>query len=337
MKAYATYSPESSPLVDALDSELSDALEGLPRHLWDRALGSIAREFLRRPGKRFRAELVAIAWTLGGGERETMPANLPHIVELLHAGSLIVDDIEDQAEIRRGAAALHKIFGVAQALNTGNWMYFWALNLIDSLPIAQSRREALRREACIAVERCHRGQALDLALNITELEREEVYATVRATTRLKTAALMQLAAVMGAIAAGASQEEIEALRSFGNQLGDGLQMLDDLGSLTSPKRAHKGAEDLLGDRPTWPWAWLAEEASTSEFYQHKEALARVVARQEPPAALAETLAARIGASGRQRVHFHLQHALASLESAFGRDSATTTIRREIARLEKSYE
>ncbi len=337
MKAYATIPPQGSPLVDLLENDLDHELEGLPRHLWDRALGNIAREFLRRPGKQFRAQLLALAWEASGGEPSALPSNLPHIVELLHAGSLIVDDIEDEAEVRRNAAALHRIFGVAKALNAGNWMYFWALDLIKGLPISAERRDAIRREACYAVERCHRGQALDLALNVTQLEQGDVHGVVRATTRLKTAALMELAAVTGAIAAGASAEQVESLRAFGRSLGDGLQMLDDLGSLASARRAHKGAEDLQNDRPTWPWAWLAESAPPEEFSALRSQLALVVRRQQAPGDLAAKLVAHVANSGRERVHFHLQQSLAELEGAFGHGPATSTIRREITRLEKSYE
>jgi hypothetical protein len=122
-----------APLGTLLAEALEDGDGGLPPHLWERALLGPAREFLRRPGKQFRARLVEACWMLAGGAPGNMPAELPLIVELLHAGSLIVDDIEDGSHVRRGAPTLHEIYGTALALNTGNWMYFWPLALIDRL------------------------------------------------------------------------------------------------------------------------------------------------------------------------------------------------------------
>lgn len=337
MKAIASSPPCDTALVELLDADLATDLEGLPRHLWERALGAPAREFLSRPGKQFRAQLVQSAWVMAGADLQAMPEELPHILELLHAGSLIVDDIEDQADTRRDAPALHRIYGVPLALNTGNWMYFWALNLVESLPLDAVTRAALTREACRAVERCHRGQALDLAMQVTELDQSEIGNVVRATTRLKTGALMELAAVLGAIAAGANEVRIEALRSFGRSLGEGLQMLDDLGGITSPQRAHKATEDLVNDRPTWPWAWLARCCTPDSYEKYRERLARVVRGDGDATSLAASLGGAVATKGRMRVHSSLRLSLAELEGEFGPIPAVCALRGEIVRLEKSYE
>ncbi len=337
MKAIAPTSLLQSSLVDLLDLEVDGDLDGLPRHLWERALGDPARDFLRRPGKQFRSRLVYASWVSAGGAAHAMPSVLPQIVELLHAGSLIVDDIEDQAETRRDAPALHRVHGVPLALNTGNWMYFWALTLIERLPLESSIRADLTREACQAVERCHRGQALDLALKVSELSQGEIARVVRAASRLKTAALMELSAVIGAIALGAESAQVEALRRFGRDLGTGLQMLDDLGSITSPARAHKASEDLENDRPTWPWAWLASCCSASEYEQHIDRLKCVLRAEEAPEALAQALSERVAEAGRERVHSSLLLSLAELQAEFGDLDIIAEMRAEISRLEKSYE
>jgi geranylgeranyl pyrophosphate synthase len=336
MKATALSVAPECTLVDLLDEELADGLEGVPRHLWERALGSPAREFLRRPGKQFRARLVETSWILAGGRPGTMPAALANVVELLHAGSLIVDDIEDGSEWRRSGPALHRVVGMPTALNTGNWLYFWPLELIDRLPIDEQRRIGLLREARTAVERCHRGQALDLALNVTPLEQSEIPGVVRATTRLKTGALMELASVLGAIAAGASPARIDALRQFARQLGTGLQMLDDLGSLTAESRRHKGFEDLVHARPTWPWAWLAAGSGATEFAEYQRRAAEVATGDAAPDQLADDLRDAVAEPGLERIHWSLRLGLADLEDEIGSHPALDTLRDEIARLEKSY-
>lgn len=327
------------PLVALLDEALLDGDDGLPAHLWERALLGPAREFLRRPGKRFRARLVEACWVLAGGAADAMPAELPLIVELLHAGSLIVDDIEDGSHVRRGAAALHEIYGTAVALNTGNWMYFWPLALIDRLGrgLDAQRTAELHRRARTTLLRCHQGQALDLALKVTELEQGEVPRVVKATTQLKTGALMELAAALGGIAAGGSDAAIEAMTRFGRELGKGLQMLDDLGGITCAARRDKGAEDLRLGRPTWPWAWAARATSQATFAElQRRARGLGDADDWTVDALGQDLAALIGELGRARVQSSLSLALAVLRDALGASPVLEAIEDEIQRLEQSY-
>lgn len=336
MKSTALSSETWSPLLDLLDDKLAGDLDGLPAHLWERALGAPAREFLRRPGKQFRARLVEAAWVIAGGSPAAIPEQLPLVVELLHAGSLIVDDIEDGSEWRRDAPALHHVVGIPTALNTGNWLYFWPLELIDQLPLADDARASLLRVARTAVEMCHRGQALDLTLRITELEQDEIPGVVRTTTRLKTGALMELAASLGAIGAGASPDAVQAMRRFGHSLGVGLQMLDDLGSIVSPARRHKGDEDLTAARPTWPWAWLAGGTGPHAFARYQEQAVEVAAGRARPDELAASLSEAVAEAGRERVHSSLQLALAELEDHFGPRPPIDLLRSEITRLENSY-
>lgn len=331
-----------SPLVAALASALAEGHAGLPAHLWERALLGPAHEFLRRPGKRFRGRLVEMCWRLAGGAAKAMPAELPLVVELLHAGSLIVDDIEDGSTMRRGAPALHHVYGTALALNTGNWMYFWPLALIDRLGLGGERTAELHRLVRHTLLCCHQGQALDLALKVTELEQGEVPRVVKATTQLKTGALMELGAALGAVAAGAGDRELEAMCRFGRELGTGLQMLDDLGGLTCAARRDKGAEDLRLGRPTWPWAWAAGGSSPAAFAE-LQARARklgaggdAVAQAGAVDALGQALAAIVGETGRARVQSRLRLALAVLHDALGASPVLDAVEAELSRLEQSY-
>ena len=96
----------------------------------ERALRGPLREFLSRPGKAFRGRLVEASWHVARGRFEPVPEILPIVVEALHAGSLIVDDIEDDATERRGGPALHRMVGTPVALNAGNWLYIWPQHLL---------------------------------------------------------------------------------------------------------------------------------------------------------------------------------------------------------------
>src|SRR5690606_16931298 len=102
--------PPRSAIGALLDSHFSERqlrellgpeLPQLDEASWGKALYRPLSEFVERPGKEFRAALVATSYALAGGQG-ACPSVLQSIVEILHAGSLIVDDIQDQSPTRRG-------------------------------------------------------------------------------------------------------------------------------------------------------------------------------------------------------------------------------------------
>jgi geranylgeranyl pyrophosphate synthase len=319
------------------------AAAGLPRPFWDRALGDIARDMLARPSRQFRARLCGLAWRLADGPGD-MPPLLPAIVEVVHAGSLIVDDIEDGSLERRGSPAAHLVHGMPTALNAGNWMYFWSLRMVDELgSISQAARDHIRRELCDTMCNCHLGQALDLSVAIGRMPRLWVYRTVATSTMLKTGALMGFAARMGAIAAGASPDRVEALARFGRRLGLGLQMLDDFGNLTAPSaedRDSKALEDLRGGRPTWPWALASRDLDEAAFQKLQSDVQMLVDGGDPDGTHARALAARlriaVGLKGRRQAAHYLRSALADLNTSVGDRAEMALLAAEIERLEASY-
>ncbi|WP_372696621.1 polyprenyl synthetase family protein, partial [Immundisolibacter sp.] len=130
-------------------------------------------EFLGRPSKGLRARLVGHAWRLCGGRGE-LPPTLAMLPELLHSASLIVDDIQDGADSRRGGPALHRVIGVGPALNVANWLYFWPQALVEELPLSAARRRRCTQLITDTLLDCHRGQALDLGVVVWRLPPEQV-------------------------------------------------------------------------------------------------------------------------------------------------------------------
>ena len=314
----------------------------LPRELWDRALGDVARDILARPGRRFRARLAELAFRLGDGRGEP-PRSLGAILEIIHAGSLVIDDIEDGSLTRRGEPAVHLRYGLPLALNAGNWMYFWALGLVDALePALPLLRERLSAVVVDAMARCHLGQALDLGVDVAHLPRTTVYRAVATSTSLKTGALMELAARLGAITAGAPAEREEALARFGRRLGLGLQMLDDFGNLTARADAgsDKALEDLRNGTPTWPWALAArtlDDAAFAELQDTARALREGSSADDGRArSLAAALRMAVGREGREQSARYLRAALADLSAAVGPRSELAAVAAEIKRLEAAY-
>lgn len=313
----------STPLVD-FDAPKSLALvrliETLPDELWapgtvapelwDKALLDPARDIVSRGGKGVRGKIVEHGWRLAGGLPGGLPDDLPVVIELLHAGSLVVDDIEDDSSHRRGEPAIHRRYGVPLALNMANWLYFVAFGVLGRSAFDAEVRVALLNDVSRGLLRCHQGQALDLAVRVTELPPEHVLDVVSTSTSMKTGSLMGLASTLGARAAGGSGPMLAAIEAFGLELGLLLQMLDDWSSLAVPHRCAKGVEDLRLERPTWPWVWLAEDRSA--FGRFREIL---VEGESPDAlhALAESLVVEVGDRAPSRLDAQLQRARSRLD------------------------
>jgi geranylgeranyl pyrophosphate synthase len=309
---------------------------------WDRALAEIARDILSRPSHQFRARMCTLAWRLADGAGEA-PGVLPFLVEVIHAGSLIVDDVEDGSHERRGGPCLHLLHGTPLALNAGTWMYFWALELVHQVPVEARLRESLRRALVDTMYGCHLGQSLDLSVAVGALPQAAVYRTVATTTALKTGALMELAARLGALAAGASVERVAALARFGRRLGLGLQMLDDFGNLNAPPADGangKALEDLRNGRPTWPWALAAEELDEPAFARLQASVRALTEGADTDGTRARALAAAlrmaVGMKGRRQTNLYLQQALCDLREQVGDRDELAALADELNRLEAAY-
>lgn len=320
---------------DDADAQLARSVS---RTLWDDALLHPLRDFLARPSKGFRAGLVELGYRLGAGAAACaapLPVELPLIIECLHAGSLIVDDIEDQSEERRGAPALHREYGVPRALNAGNWLYFWPQVLLQRTGLSPSARLAVHEHLALCLLRCHEGQALDLHVRVGKLAQREVSTVARTVTRLKTGGLLGTAAALGAIAADAPSERVHAIATLGRELGVGLQMLDDLSGVLNVSRRHKAIEDLQLGRVTWIWGFLADELDRPTYESFVRELTDVMAGSSSDA-LIERLRFRVASAGVRRAQDHVAAAVDALAKVIGGGAWCEGVLEQFAWLEKRY-
>lgn len=234
------------------------------RHGWSKALLLPPDLYPGVGGKMFRAELVQSAFLAAGGVGEA-PAGVIDAIEMLHAGSLVVDDFEDGSEERRGQPALHNVVGPAKAVNAGSWMYFRAMELA-----ARAHRDPTRRvellERFVEVGRiCHEGQAIDLTARADRVAPREARATAAAISRWKTGSLVSLAAWCGVHAAGGDASLRRLTAAFGNSLGVCLQMRNDLEEVENFAAGARRSDDLRNARVTWPWAWAAAVLPAADY------------------------------------------------------------------------
>ncbi len=218
-------------------------------------------DFFKKSGKNIRPKLVELGYQLSQTSDhrpdEEMKEKLRKaslIIEAIHGGALIVDDIQDGSVVRRDGPTLHLKYGMPQALNVGNWLYFWGLEQINSLQLSAEQNNLLFHYCSGLLSRAHLGQALDVGTKIDEVPQAKVYETCLASMELKTGTLMSLAMIFGAVIGNASEEKRNELDALGTNLGLILQMFDDLGNFFNTEKSYKRHEDLKLRRPTWVWA-----------------------------------------------------------------------------------
>ncbi|OCC09733.1 polyprenyl synthetase family protein [Streptomyces sp. PTY087I2] len=237
----------------SLDDRLHRALSAPVRHLTDAA------------GRRWRPAMIWETVGLLGGDSEHC-GPLIAATELLHTGSLMVDDVQDASPLRRGKPAAHTVFGTPTALNAGTAAYFlWDRAVELTYPDDVRRGGDLRALLLTALRAGHAGQALDLQGHREEMDRavargdrDVVLNVVRLTHRLKSGAPVSAGMEMAAVVTGAAPELRAALVAFGSAVGTAYQIADDIADLRGVTRAgqptKQAAEDLRNGKVTMPLA-----------------------------------------------------------------------------------
>jgi geranylgeranyl pyrophosphate synthase len=271
---------------------------------------------LERTGKRIRKSVVDLVFAMAGGTGN-VPACLGEAIEWLHAGSLVIDDIQDESPMRRGMPALHLQIGVPLALNAGNWMYFRALELAAAALDDPAQSAALVGRFIAVARQCHEGQAIDLAMRIDEVTPRQAQVTALAISRWKTGRLASLAAWCGAKAAAGDPQTLKAVAAFGCRMGICLQMKNDFDELCELVDGSDRCDDLRNRRVTWPWAWAASELSARQFTAWQSRLRQVEEQQAEFRSLAKDLLDATHRRAAAAINTRLDRAIDRLTAATG--------------------
>jgi geranylgeranyl diphosphate synthase type I len=207
----------------------------------NKAIAEPIWEFLDRGGKRWRPSLFLLILEALGKDPGDL-VDFAIIPEVIHNGTIMIDDIEDASELRRGKPCTYKIYGLDIAINAGNAMYYLPL-----LPLIENREKVSTEKLCKVYEiyvkemiNLSLGQAMDIAwhrgiANADEID-EKDYLQMCA---YKTGTLARMAAEIAAVLADANDELIEKLGHFAESIGVAFQMQDDILDLTSKNFAEK--------------------------------------------------------------------------------------------------
>lgn len=196
-------------------------------------------------GKRVRPLLCLLASRLCG-RRDEQSYQLAIAFEYLHAATLFHDDIIDGADQRRGKDSVVKKYGISAAILAGDFLHARSMKLVGTIAGADALASF-----CTATSAMVDGEFLQLRnakeYNLSELD---YYRAVMG----KTGVLIAASCEVGAISGAGTNEEIEALRNYGEKLGAAFQIIDDLLDYQgdSVKTGKAVGNDLIEGKMTLP-------------------------------------------------------------------------------------
>jgi octaprenyl-diphosphate synthase len=209
---------------------------------------ALAEHLIAAGGKRLRPLLTVAAARLAQAEG-SHHHKLAAAVEFIHTATLLHDDVVDGSQMRRGKVAAHLIWGSASSVLVGDYLFARAFELMVETGSLRAL-QILAHAAGVIAE----GEVLQLTRAHDLRLTQETYLEI---ITAKTAELFAAAAEAGAVAAGASEARIEALRAYGLNLGLAFQLVDDAldyggKSEVLPPAARTGSGSRRWDSPIAP-------------------------------------------------------------------------------------
>ena len=207
--------------VKELTGLVTTALANVPFDRKPAGLYEPIRYVLSLGGKRIRPVLMLMAYNIYKEDVESiMPVALG--VEFYHNFTLLHDDLMDRADVRRGKPCVHKVWDDNTAILSGDNMLVMAYQLVSRCPAAYMPSVMnIFTETALQIDE---GQQYDIdfesRMDVTEAEYIEMI-------RLKTSVLLACALKIGAVLGGASEEDAQALYTYGEKVGLAFQLQDD--------------------------------------------------------------------------------------------------------------
>ena len=276
---------ESRRLIDAALDALLPSSDTPPERVHEAIRWSVFAG-----GKRFRPALLLATGHAFDATNELL-LRTACALEMIHTYSLVHDDLPsmDDDDLRRGRPTCHVKYDEATAILVGDALQTLAFQAIaedEQLSpmtrvhlIAELARAAGTPRGMVA------GQALDIAAEAREVtgrELEEIH-------RLKTAALIICAVRSGAIIAGATDGELDAITKYATRLGLLFQITDDLLDVTATKTelGKTPGKDAQSEKATYPALYGLEEARLAAQRAHRDACAALESIDRPTKTLCE--------------------------------------------------
>jgi geranylgeranyl pyrophosphate synthase len=235
----------------------------------NKAIAEPIWDMLDRGGKRWRPALFLLICEALGKDADYC-LDFAIIPEVIHNGTLVIDDIEDSSKLRRGKPCTYKIFQMDIAVNAGNAMYYLPLLplMAQKAKLPPEMQRDIYEVYVQEMINLSMGQAMDIAwhrgtANADELG-EEDYLQMCA---YKTGTLARMAAKMAAVVAGANKPLVEKLGRFAESIGVAFQMQDDILDITGVEFAKtKGGvgQDITEGKRSLMVIYTLKKANSSD-------------------------------------------------------------------------
>ena len=235
------------------------------------AVDLLLKFLLQRNGKMMRPVLVMLV-AKSFGELSDSIYHLASAVELVHQGSLIHDDVVDESETRRGKSSANATFDNRLAVLLGDYIVSKSLQEV----VATQNLECVNAISTL-IGTLSEGEITQLdVLNSTTLSEDAYFEIITG----KTASLFSACTTLSAILCGASEDEIEAFRTYGNIAGLCFQIMDDILDYHDSKETGKpSGNDLKEGKFTLP-AIYALTHSNRDWSTHIKAIRSLSATPE---------------------------------------------------------
>lgn len=220
-------------------------------------LNRITHYIVRRKGKQMRPMFVfLVAKMVSGGKFDDKTYRGASVIELIHTATLVHDDVVDDSNRRRGFFSINALWKNKIAVLVGDFLLSKGLLLsIDNEDFD------ILKLISIAVREMSEGELLQIEkarkLDITE----EIYFEI---IRQKTATLIAACCGIGAASVGASEDEIQKMRTFGELIGIAFQIKDDLFDYTDAKIGKPTGIDIKEQKMTLPLIYALNKANSEE-------------------------------------------------------------------------
>ena len=212
-------------------------------------------------GKRVRPALCLITCeALGGNPDKAMHFALA--VEIMHNMFLLHDDIEDGDTIRRDQPTVWVKYGIANAINAGDYLLACAYKSTLASPVSLEKKIRLLQVLTLTYEKTVEGQALDINARAAEDFSVDKYMEM---VKLKTGYYLACGMIGGAIVSDISEEVVEKIWMLGKTMGPAFQIRDDLIDLTQGKgRGGVIGSDVKEGKASFLYSYALQVASPDD-------------------------------------------------------------------------
>lgn len=226
-------------------------------------------DLLSRASKKWRPVFAILLLDAFGCDSSVYERLFCLMLELVHTGALIIDDIEDESELRRGDVSIHRRYGTDIAINAANFLYFAPLlELHQHQHLDDAQKLRINELTTHYYLRGHLGQAADIwrsrfldHTNISEWLAEADDGRILQTYADKTAAAIQAAVDFAAIVTRLKDETVlQDLKQFTRSVGVAFQIIDDVNNFSDSSDWTKTVgEDLATGKMTYViWSVLRD-------------------------------------------------------------------------------